>query len=132
MTTNSNGNYSLFVTNNFGAVTSSVAVLSVVLPPAITSSSLNNQTIQCGSNNVTFTLSASGTTPLNYQWIVDGAPISNATNTSFSLTNLHLPNHTVSVTVTNLYGSAMSNAVVTVIDTLPPVIALNGGNPIYV
>ena len=59
-------------------------------------------------------------------------PVAGATNASFLLTNLHLPNHTVAVTVTNLSGGATSNAVVTVIDTLPPVITLNGGNPIFV
>ncbi len=132
VTTNSSGNYNLYVTNNFGASTSSVAVLTVVLPPAITSASFTNQTVQCGSNNITFALTASGTAPLNYQWSLDGTPVAGATNTNFSLANLHLPNHTVTVTVTNLYGSVTSNAVVTVIDSLPPVITLNGGNPIYV
>ncbi len=132
VTTNSSGNYNLYVTNNFGAVTSSVAALTVVLPPAIMSSSLTNQTVQCGSNNITFAFSASGTAPLNYQWILDGVPISNATNTSFSLTNVHLPNHTVAVTVTNLYGSVTNDVVITVLDTLAPVITINGGNPIYV
>ena len=50
VTTNSSGNYNLSVTNIFGAATSSVAILTVVLPPAITSSSLTNRTLQCGSN----------------------------------------------------------------------------------
>ncbi len=132
VTTNSSGNYNLSVTNSFGAVTSSVATLTVVLPPAITSSSFTNQTVQCGSNNLTFAVTASGTPPLGYQWSLDGVPVTGATNTSFSLTNLHLPNHTVTITVTNLYGGVTSNAVVTVLDTLAPVITLNGGNPIYV
>ncbi len=130
--TNSSGNYNLSVTNSFGAVTSSVATLTVVLPPKITRSSLTNRTVQCGSNNLTFAVTASGTTPLSTQWSLDGVPVTGATNTSLSLTNLHLPNHTVTVTVTNLYGSATSNAVVTVLDTLAPGITLNGGNPIYV
>ena len=43
-----------------------------------------------------------------------------------TLTNVHLPNHTVAVVVTNLYGSTTSNALLTVQDTLPPVITLNG------
>ena len=134
VTTNSGGNYNLSVTNSFGAITSSVATLTVVLPPTITSSTLTNRTVQCGSNNVTFAITVSGTPPLSIRWSLDGSPVTGATNTSFSLTNLHLPNHTVTVTVTvtNLYGSATSNAVVTVLDTLAPVITLNGGNPVYV
>ena len=133
VTTNSSGNYSLFATNIFGVSTSSVAVLTVVLPPAITSSSLTNRTLQCGSNTNTFTIiTATGTAPLNYQWSLDGSPVLNATNTSYSVTNLHLPNHTVSVAVTNLYGGLTSNAVLTVQDTLAPAITLAGANPFYV
>jgi hypothetical protein len=131
-TTNDSGNYSLVVTNSYGSATSSVASLTVVLPPALASSSLTNSTVQCGSNNLTFAVSASGTPPLSLQWSLDGSPATGATNTSFSLTNLHLPNHTVTITVTNLYASVTSTAVVTVLDTLPPVITLNGGNPLYV
>ena len=133
VTTGSSGNYSLAVTNIYGAATSSVAALTVVLPPAITSSSLTNRTLQCGSNNMTFTVTASGTPPLNFQWSLDGAPVANATNTSFAVTNLHLPSpHNVAVVITNLYASTTSNAVLTVQDTLAPAITLNGGSPLYV
>jgi uncharacterized repeat protein (TIGR01451 family) len=90
-----------------------------------------SQIIQCGGN-AAFTVAASGTAPLSIQWSLDGLPVTGATNNNFLVTNLHLPNHIVAVTVTNLSGSATSNAVVTVIDTFPPVITLNGGNPIYV
>jgi hypothetical protein len=124
------GNYSLVVTNAFGAATSQVATLTVVFPAAITSS-LTNQAIECGSN-ATFAVSASGTPPLSFQWSLDGTPIAGATTTSLSLANVHLPNHTVTIVVTNLYGSVSSNALLSVHDTLPPVITLNGGNPIYV
>jgi hypothetical protein len=130
VSTGSGGNYQLAVTNLFGAATSSVAVLTVVLPPAITGSSLTNRTVQCGTNTLAFAITVSGTLPLNCQWSLDSVPVAGATNTGFALTNLHLPNHTVSVVVTNFYGSAASNAVATVFDTLAPVIALNGGNPI--
>jgi len=132
VTTNSSGSYNLSVTNIFGVTTSSVAVLTVVLPPVFTSSSVTNRTVQCGSNTNIFTVAASGTAQLYYQWSLDGTPVINATNLSYSVTNLHLPNHTVAVVVTNLYGSATNSALVTVIDTLAPAITLNGGNPIYI
>ena len=79
---------------------------------------------------MTFALTTAGTAPLAIQWSFDGSPVSGATNTSFSVTNLHLPNHTVGVLITNLYASLSSNAVLTVQDTLPPAITLNGANPI--
>ena len=129
---NNAGNYTLVITNAYGSVTSSVAFLTVDVPPAITSSSVTNRTLQCGGNTNTFTITATGTAPLSCQWSLDGSPILNATNTSYSVTNLHLPNHTVSVAVTNLYGSLASNAVLTVQDTVPPVITLIGANPFYV
>jgi hypothetical protein len=130
ITTNSAANYSVVVTNQFGSVTSSVATLVVVLPPSITSSSLTNVTIQCGSNTLAFFVTAAGSGPLSYQWSLDGSAVAGATNTSFSLSNLHLPNHTVSLQVASPYASLTSNALLTVQDTLPPVITLNGSNPL--
>jgi hypothetical protein len=127
-TTTNAGSYRLVASNNFGSITSSVAVLTVVLPPVITTF-ITNPAIECGSN-AAFSAAASGTAPLKFQWTLDGSPVSGATNVSFSLTNVHLPNHTVALTVTNLYGSASSNAVLAVHDTVAPVITLNGGNPI--
>ena len=130
VTTSSSGDYTLLVTNGFGSSASSVATLTVVFPPVITGS-LANQTVECGGD-VTFNATVSGTAPLSYRWSLDGTPISSPANTSLSLTNVHLPNHTVTLVVTNLYGSAASNVVLTVHDTLPPVITLNGGNSVYV
>jgi hypothetical protein len=132
VTTNQSGNYDLVVADAFGTVTSSATALTVVLPAAIGNSSLINQTVQCGSNNLNFAVAASGTAPLSIQWSVDGSPVYGATNNNFSLTNLYLPNHTISVQVTNLYNGLTSNTIVTVIDTLAPQVTLNGANPIYV
>jgi hypothetical protein len=122
-------NYSVVVSNFLGSTTSSVAALTVVQPPKITS--FSNQTIECGGA-ATFTVAVAGTPPLSYQWSLDGTPISGATSNSVSLANVHLPSHVVSVTVTNLYAGATSNATLTVRDTTAPVIALNGANPITV
>ncbi|MDR3456416.1 MAG: protease pro-enzyme activation domain-containing protein [Verrucomicrobiae bacterium] len=125
VTANSAANYALVVTNLFGVATSSVATLTVVVPAAIAASSLTNRTIECGGN-AAYAVAATGTPPLGIQWSLDSVPVSNATNTSFTLTNIHLPNHTVTVVVTNLYGSLTSNAVLAVNDTQGPVITLNG------
>ena len=81
VTTNSSGNYNVSVTNSFGAITSSNATLTVVLPPAITGSSLTNGTVQCGSNSVAFAVTVTGTPPLSVQWSLDGSPVTGATNT---------------------------------------------------
>ncbi len=130
VTTNNAGSYTLRVTNLYGAVTSSVATLTVLLPAAI-SVPPAGQTIQCGSN-AGFNVSATGTAPVTYQWSLDGSAITGATNSSLLLTNVHLPSHTVAVVVTNLYGSATSSVPLTVQDTLAPAIALIGADPLYV
>src|SRR5262249_62416047 len=95
VTANNAGNYTLQVTNIYGAATSSVASLTVLLPAAI-SIPPTTQTIQCGSN-ASFSVTATGTAPLRYQWSLDGSPMAAATNTSLSLTNVHLPSHTIPV-----------------------------------
>ncbi len=133
ITTNSSGNYNLFVTNIFGVTTSSVASLTVVLPPSITSSTLTNRTIQCGSSTNIFSITAAGTAPLFIQWQTNGTPVTSATNSTFALTNLHFATITnVAVIITNAYASLTSNAVLTVQDTLVPVITLNGSNPFFI
>jgi subtilase family serine protease len=124
------GSYALVATNVYGSITSSAATLTVLLPATITVPPVT-QTIQCGSN-ASFSVTATGTTPLSYQWSLDGAAIVGATTTSLTLANVHLPSHAVAVVVTNLYGSATSSVPLTVQDTLTPVITLNGANPFYV
>lgn len=130
VTTNSSGNYSLLVTNSFGVATSSVAILTVVLPPVIVGS-LTNKTIECGSN-ATFGATVSGTSPLSYQWSLGGVPVAGATNPSLSLTNVHVPSNIVTLSVTNPYASTISNVLLTVHDTIAPLIGLNGTNLVYI
>ena len=125
------GNYVVVASNLNNAVTSSVASLTVVFPPALITT-LSNQTNECGSNTLSFTASATGTPPLTYQWSLDAAPVTGATNTTFSLTNLMLPGHTISVTVANPYASVTSNAVLTVLDTQPPLLSLVDSNLVVV
>ncbi len=124
------GNYTLFVTNIYGAATSSAAALTVLLPPVITTPPAA-QSIQCGSN-ASFNVVASGTAPLRYRWSTNNVLVASATNTSLSLTNVHLPGYAVAVIVTSLYGSATSSVPLTVQDTLGPIISLNSTNPYYV
>lgn len=102
----------------------------VVCIPAGISVGPTSQTLQCGGN-ATLSLVVTGTAPVSVQWWLDGVPVVGATNTSLLLTNLHMPGHLASVVVTNLYGNATSNAVLTVVDTLAPVVTLTGSNPFY-
>ena len=130
VTSSSATNYTIVIANNYGSVTSSVAILTVLVPSTITTP-LTNQTVEC-AGNATFVITAAGTPPLNFQWSLDGATVFGATNSILLLTNVSLPSHTVAVAVSNLYASATNSAILTVQDTTPPVITLIGGNPIYI
>ena len=101
--------YDVVVSNAYGSVTSSVVTLTVLFPPTITAQP-QSQTVGAGSN-ATFSVIASGTPPLYYQWFFDGAALAGQTNSALTL-NAASPANTGSyqVVVTNLYGSATSSA----------------------
>jgi hypothetical protein len=124
------GSYTVVVTNLAGSVTSSNAVLTVTnIPPAITRQPLS-QTNGVGTE-VTFTVTATGTAPLSYQWwdgtnlVKNGVRISGATSNVLIISNVQLTNggiYTVVVTNTIYGGSATTNASLTVLSS--PVIVL--------
>ena len=64
--TNDTGSYFAVVTNAWGSITSSVATLTVSIPPFLTQSPTN--LIASFGSNVTFTLGVGGTHPMNLQW----------------------------------------------------------------
>lgn len=120
------GNYDVIVSNSFGAVTSQVATLTVLVPPSV-STQPGNITALTGST-VSLSATVNGTTPLTYRWrkggvnVSNGGRISGATNTTLVITGA-LTNDTgiYSLFITNSIGSTSSiGATVTVL--APPVI----------
>jgi hypothetical protein len=102
------GTYTVTATNSFGSATSNPAVLTVNAPPKITTQP-RSQTATAGTN-VTFTVVATGTPTLAYQWAFDGAAIPGATASTLTLANVgEAAAGTYSVTVANSIGSATSN-----------------------
>jgi len=75
--TNDAGYYSVVVSNDFGAVTSSNAWLTVIVPPE------NATVLKRGNGTLSVTVKSSN--PVFYQWRKDGVSISGATNASFSV-----------------------------------------------
>jgi hypothetical protein len=91
-------------------------------PPQITGPP-TNQTVQAGTN-VTFKVTATGTSPLSYSWKFGSTAISGATTSSLQLTNVQTTNSgTYTVTVTNSAGSASASVTLTVnaVATLPTI-----------
>src|SRR5205807_2611933 len=85
------------------------AARSTPSPSAISPAAITNQpqdvTVAAGAT-ATFTVGASGTPPLLYQWSVNSAPISGATCSSYAVLSASLCNSGAlySVTVSNLAG----------------------------
>ena len=90
--------------------------------PAITAQP-QSQTVIAGQN-ATFSVTAAGTAPLQYQWSFDGNPLPGATSSLYTRIGAQPPqagNYTVGVT--NAIGGVISsNAVLTVL--VPPAISL--------
>jgi hypothetical protein len=103
------GSYDVVISNGAGTITSVSALLSVTLPapPAITSAT-GSGTIGAGFNTV-FSVVATSTTPLTYQWRKDNVPISSATNSTLSLNNVMVADSGIyDVVVSNAGGSVTS------------------------
>jgi len=108
------GDYRVVVTNNYGSVTSAVATLTVLVPPQITTQP-QSRTVLAGSN-VLFTVSATGTPPLSYQWRFNNTDLVGVTASSYTRINAQPADAgSYSVVVSNVAGSLpSSNAVLTV------------------
>ena len=110
--TNNAGSYTVTVTNSAGSVTSSAATLTVnsaAVAPTITTQPAS-QSVTAGSS-VTFSVVATGTAPLKYQWKFNSANISGATNTSYTISSVQTNNAgSYTVTITNVAGSVTSSA----------------------
>ena len=128
------GSYRVVVSNTLGAVTSAVASLTVTpppIPPAITQQP-TSLTLMAGSS-ASFSVTALGTPPLNYQWQFNGTDVGGATNTSLLLVNVESAsagNYTV--VVTNVAGSATSAVASLTVNSPPQPAAQSAGAVVLV
>src|SRR5882724_9204174 len=114
------GVYAVSVSNAYGAIVSSNALLTVlVLPPSIVTQPADQAVV--AGDTATFTVLAGGTPPWYYQWIFNATNLAGATNAALIITNAQ-PDQSgnYSVLVTNAYGSTNSVTVtLTVNPSLP-------------
>ncbi len=106
--------FSAVAVDNAGArSTSSVVNVTIAAPPSIEVGPLSRR-ILTGSNG-TFTVTATGTSPLAYQWLFNGASIAGATNSNYGIVNVQtIHAGSYSVRITNSVGSVTSaNAALT-------------------
>lgn len=109
------GDYSVVVTNNYGAATSSVSRLEVEIF-RINSQPAPYASVVAG-NTWSLFVGVSGKAPFQFQWRRNGEPIGGQTAASIYFLSIHPTNAgTYSVEVTNEYGSMVSsNAVIEVV-----------------
>ena len=133
-TSDSGESFTVIVTNAFGSVTSAAATLTVTspVPPTITTQPVG-QTVIAGQT-ATFSVVASGTPPITYQWTKNGLSISGGTSTYFTTppTTLLDSGEVFAVIVGNSVGNATSNGAILAVNApgqlTPSSSSLNFGN----
>jgi len=119
----SGAQFTVVISNSVGNVTSDAAILTVAPPaaPSITTQPLN-QTVTAGQT-ATFSVTASGTSPLSYQWNRNGAVISGATSSTYTTpaTSVSDNGTQFTVTITNSAGTTTSNTATLTVSTAPSI-----------
>ncbi|MEX2429287.1 MAG: immunoglobulin domain-containing protein [Bacteroidales bacterium] len=116
------GNYNVVITGPCNSVTSADAALNVDDLPVITAQP--GDVTQCEGTQALFAITATGTAPLTYQWSNSGGDldeldgdITGSTTASLTIDNIETADEdTYEVTVTNLCGTATSDAVTLAVD----------------
>ena len=129
--------YTVIVTNSAGgSVTSSAATLTVLdTPPTI--ASLSGSLTNLAGTTATFNVSATGSSPMYFQWLKNGISLPTGIASTLTLTNVQDADAAIySVIITNAYGSATSAPIqLTIIDRAPVITSqpanawvVNGGS----
>jgi hypothetical protein len=104
------GDYQVIVSNPYGSVTSTVAHVTIVLPPAITGQSANTNVL-AGSSFSLF-VTASGSPTLAYRWTFENSTIIGATGSTLTISNAQSINEgAYRAIVANSAGSATSSVI---------------------
>jgi hypothetical protein len=107
----SGSSFMVVVSNSGGSVTSNAANLTVLSPPRITTQP-TNLSVRVRST-ATFSVVATGSAPLSYQWYKNGVAVTGATAATYSFVTSRSDNNaSIYVRVRNQLGSVNSNTVV--------------------
>ncbi len=126
---NQAGSYSVVVTNALGSVTSSNALVAVVLLPPYIVVQPADQSKTVGTT-AAFSVTAGGAKPLAYQWFFNGnMPLADGTNASLALTNVGPASvGDYSVVVANGLGMATSSVAKLTVSYPPALISIAGAD----
>ena len=130
-TLGNNGDYAVVVSNAGGTVTSSIATLTVkpsAKPPVI--SVQPTSTRVTATSNAVFSVVATGTAPLTYQWTRGSAVLPTANTDTLTLIGVTAEQAgTYQVTISNGAGSVTSDLATLVVDPLPVPVPVAIGVP---
>ena len=122
-TSSDNGaRFAVVVSNTIGTAASSAATLTVNAAPVAPSITTQpaSQSVTAGQT-ASFSVAATGTTPLSYQWRKNGTAISGATSSSYTTPATTSADNGAqfTVAVTNTAGSVTSNAATLTVNPAP-------------
>jgi hypothetical protein len=130
--TNDAGNYTVKISNTAGAITSRVATLTVILPPAVTLHPVPVINTNVGAN-VTFRVLATGTAPINYEWRKNDSPIVGASLNAYTLSNVQVSDSGIYyVFINNAAGGARSSNAVLNVGIAPAITSQPKANSVAV
>jgi beta-galactosidase len=119
--------FSVVVSNAVGSVTSAGATLTVKAVAPVITTQPAAETVNQGSP-ATFTVAATGTAPLSYQWLENGTPVGTTTSPTFTTASTTASDNgaTFSVVVSNAAGSVTSAGATL---TVTPALGAGTGSP---
>jgi Immunoglobulin domain/Carboxypeptidase regulatory-like domain len=100
------GDYVIVVNSGGGSLSSSAAWLTVLSPPTVVTPP-QTSVVLLGSTGL-LSVTAGGTPPFSYQWLHNGARITGATNSTFTVGGQFSDTGTYQVIVSNAYGGITS------------------------
>jgi hypothetical protein len=117
--------FTVTVTGASGNVTSNAATLTVNAPPSIVTQPASKTVI--AGQTATFSVTAAGAAPLNYQWNMNGNAINGANSSSYTTpaTTTGNSSEQFTVTVTNSAGAITSNPATLMVTTATSILNVN-------
>ena len=112
------GSYTLSVTNAYGTLVSSAAVVTIPVAPSITSQPVG-QAVNPGQA-INLSVTASGSGSISYQWRKNGSDIPGATGSTYSIASASAGDAaTFTVVASNSVGSVTSSGATVVVNSAP-------------
>ena len=103
------GDYQVMVSNASGALTSSVAHLTVLIPVTLTTQP--QATNLLAGQSLSLSVTAAGSDPLTYRWTFENVTINNATNSTLLITNMQAAQEGIYRAVVQNGAGAVTSAV---------------------